>query len=110
MSFTIFPAIDLRRSVSRVLPGVANAEENALIREARRMTAAYESVLPMLQAGLFKPGADPEADAAVRVHGALDAFLAAPAPQGAGDSFARLARALAGAAAAGPEGTDVVNG
>lgn len=89
-----FPAIDLRRSVSRVLPGVATAEENVLIAEARRMTAAYESALPMIQAGLWKDGADPVADAAVRVHGALDAFMAAHAPRGTPDSFARLAQAL----------------
>jgi len=89
-----FPAIDLRRSVSRVLPGVATAEENVLIAEARRMTAAYESALPMIQAGLWKDGADPVADAAVRVHGALDAFMAAHALRGTPDSFARLAQAL----------------
>ena len=102
-----FPAIDLRRSVSRVLPGVASAEENALIREARRMVSAYESVLPMLQAGLFKPGADPEADAAVKTHPALDSFLAAPAPVGVADSFARLAQALAAAGGAGSASTDI---
>ena len=90
-----FPAIDLRRSVSRVLPGVATVEENKLITEARRMTAAYESSLPMIQAGLWKEGADPTADQAVRVHPALDAFMAAPAPRGVPDSFARLAQALA---------------
>jgi hypothetical protein len=30
----------------------------------------------------------------VRVHGALDAFMAAHAPRGTPDSFARLAQAL----------------
>jgi flagellum-specific ATP synthase len=90
-----YPAIDLRRSVSRVLPGVATVEENRLITEARRMTAAYESSLPMIQAGLWKEGADPTADQAVRVHPALDAFMAAPAPRGVPDSFVRLAQALA---------------
>ncbi|MGG7566698.1 FliI/YscN family ATPase [Rhodovulum sp. DZ06] len=99
-----FPAIDLRRSVSRVLPGVASPAENQLIREARRLTAAYESVLPMIQAGLFKTGADPEADAAVRVQPALDAFMAAPAPLGCEESFERLAKALSGARAGGAEG------
>jgi flagellum-specific ATP synthase len=90
-----FPAIDLRRSVSRVLPGVATPEENIMIAEARRLTAAYESALPMIQAGLWKEGADSVADAAVRAHATLDAFMAAPAPRGVPDSFARLAQSLA---------------
>jgi flagellum-specific ATP synthase len=53
----------------------------------------------MIQAGLWKEGADPTADAAVRVHGALDGFMAAHAPRGVPDSFARLAQALSGARA-----------
>ncbi|SET41412.1 FliI/YscN family ATPase [Oceanicella actignis] len=89
-----FPAIDLRRSVSRSLPGVADADENALIAQARRMVGVYEEAAPMIQAGLYRAGADPRIDAAIAVYPAIDEFLASRSPQGPAEAFARLARAL----------------
>jgi flagellum-specific ATP synthase len=94
-----YPAVDVRRSVSRSLPGCASAEENALIARARRLTGAYEDAEPMIRTGLYVTGADPEIDAAVAVHPALEAFVASPAPDGAAGSFAALAAALGEAAA-----------
>ncbi|MEM9724055.1 MAG: FliI/YscN family ATPase [Pseudomonadota bacterium] len=73
-----FPAIDVRRSVSRALPEAATEDENALIAEARRLLAVYEQAEPMIQIGLYQPGADPEIDRAAQVWPALDAFFAAP--------------------------------
>lgn len=88
-----FPAVDVGRSVSRALPGCADAAEQALISDARRMAALRERAEPMLQAGLWQPGADPEADRALRLHPALEAFCAAGST-GPNDGFARLAVAL----------------
>ncbi|WP_339949401.1 FliI/YscN family ATPase [uncultured Albimonas sp.] len=89
-----FPAVDVGRSVSRSLPGCASEEENRLIAGARRVFGLHEKAEPMLQAGLWREGADPEADRAVRLHPGLDAFCASPAPEGNAESFARLAEAL----------------
>ncbi|MBX2855671.1 MAG: FliI/YscN family ATPase, partial [Rhodobacteraceae bacterium] len=88
-----FPAIDVRRSVSRSLPEAASEVENALIARARALLARYEQAAPMIQIGLYKPGADAETDAAVRIWPALDAFFAAPSktPEAA---FERLAAIL----------------
>jgi flagellum-specific ATP synthase len=86
--------VDVGRSVSRALPGCASREENRLIAEARRVDSLHRKAEPMLQAGLWREGADPEADRAIRLHPALEAFLAAPAPEGCADSFRRLAEAL----------------
>jgi flagellum-specific ATP synthase len=88
-----FPAVDVRRSVSRSLPDAADAAENALIALARRRIAAYEEVEPMIRTGLYAPGADADADAAVAVHAALEAFIAAPST-GAESAFDALAEAL----------------
>ena len=88
-----FPAIDIRRSVSRSAPDAWTAEEAGIITRARRLIAAYEEALPMIQAGLYAPGSDPMLDEAVARWSALDAFAAAP---GGRDSFARLAMALDG--------------
>ncbi len=86
-----YPAIDLLKSVSRSLPGAANAKENLLIAEARKLLGAYERAEMMIQAGLYAKGSDPLVDAAIRVWPALDAFLAEDAPSGIEVSFDRLA-------------------
>lgn len=69
-----FPAIDVRRSVSRSLPDAASADENALISKARAVFGAYEKVLPMIQVGLYRAGGDPATDHAVSVWPGLDGF------------------------------------
>lgn len=89
-----YPAIDLRRSVSRSLPGAASAAENALIGEARAHLGVYEEALPMIQTGLYVAGSDPRIDAARAVWPALDALIAARSGSVA-ESFAALEAALA---------------
>jgi flagellum-specific ATP synthase len=89
-----FPAIDVRRSVSRSLPAIATEAENALIARARRVLTAFENAELMIQTGLYVPGSDAAIDEAARLWPALDAFIAEPAPAGVADSFARLATAL----------------
>ena len=89
-----FPAIDIGRSVSRSLPGAASAEEGDLIAEARRLTLAYEKATPMVQTGLYQPGADPVVDRAVALAASLDTFFSQTSahPDAA---FQRLAEILA---------------
>jgi flagellum-specific ATP synthase len=89
------PAVDLLRSVSRSLPGAATEAENALIAQARAHLGAWDRAELMIQAGLYARGSDPAVDAAIAVWPALDAFMAAEAPGGPGESFAALAAALA---------------
>ncbi|KCZ92235.1 FliI/YscN family ATPase [Hyphomonas johnsonii] len=69
-----YPAIDILRSVSRALPHAATEEENALIREGRRMFALYEEIAPMLRANLYEFGKDVDADRAIALFAHLDRF------------------------------------
>lgn len=87
-----FPAINLRRSVSRTAPGAWSPEETALCLRARKLIAVYEEAAPMVQAGLYSPGADPSLDEAVRLWPQLDHFIG-QSMEGKTDrdSFARLA-------------------
>lgn len=90
-----YPAIDLLRSVSRSLPEAANAAENALISDARRLLGAWDRAEMMIQAGLYAKGSDPMVDQAIRIWPALDAFLAEDAPEdGIAGSFRQLAASL----------------
>ncbi len=88
-----FPAIDVGRSVSRALPAAASPGENETILEVRRLIGAYEKAEPMIQTGLYQPGADALLDRAVKLWPALDAFVSEPSPKG--DGFARLRAILA---------------
>ena len=88
-----FPAVDLRRSVSRSLPDAATAEENALLLRARKIIAIYEEALPMIQTGLYRMGSDAAIDEAIRIWPALDDFIATRA-EGVAHSFRRLAEIL----------------
>ena len=91
-----FPAIDVRRSVSRSAPEAWTGEgEEALVSHARRLVAADEEAAPMIQAGLYAPGADPVLDEAVLRWEALDSFTGQVARgRTAEDSFKDLAQAL----------------
>jgi flagellum-specific ATP synthase len=88
-----FPAVDVRRSVSRSLPGCATAPENALIALARRRIGAYEDVEPMIRTGLYAAGSDSQVDEAIAAHDALEGFVSSASPDCAA-SFAALAAAL----------------
>ncbi|MEM9059769.1 MAG: FliI/YscN family ATPase [Pseudomonadota bacterium] len=69
-----FPAIDVRRSVSRSAPAAWSPEEELLVAHARQAIALYEEAAPMIQAGLYQSGADPALDEAVKLWPALDQF------------------------------------
>jgi flagellum-specific ATP synthase len=88
-----FPAIDVRRSVSRSLPAIASDAENATLAAARRVLTTYEDAALMIQTGLYAAGTDPAIDRAMRLWPALDALFAARSAS-VGESFAALRRAL----------------
>lgn len=89
-----FPAIDVRRSVSRSLPGIATAAENDQLARMRRVLTAYENAALMIQTGLYAQGSDAGIDEAIRLWPALDAFFTTRAPEGVADSFHRLGKIL----------------
>ena len=89
-----FPAVDVRRSVSRCLPGVANAGENVLINHARRIISAYEKAAPMIQTGLYVRGSDPLVDEAITYWSKLDAFFTRSGFESTNDSFIEFANLM----------------
>lgn len=89
-----FPAVDVRRSVSRCLPGVANAGENVLINHARRIISAYEKAAPMIQTGLYLRGSDPLVDEAIAYWPKLDAFFTRGGFACTNDSFIEFANLM----------------
>ena len=74
-----YPAIDVLASISRVMPGVASADQRAAANQFRALLAKYHELELLLQIGDYKPGADPLGDRAVELRGAMRAFLTQPA-------------------------------
>ncbi|KPQ22494.1 MAG: ATP synthase alpha/beta family, nucleotide-binding domain [Rhodobacteraceae bacterium HLUCCA24] len=85
-----FPAVDLTRSVSRSLPDVASAEENAAILRLRALVAAHDGAEPMIRAGLYAEGSDAAVDQALRIWPDIEGFLACAEEHGIAQSFRRL--------------------
>ena len=60
----LFPAIDILRSISRVAPDVAPAEQMKTISRMRDLLAAEEESRDLVRIGAYVPGSDPRIDAA----------------------------------------------
>lgn len=89
-----YPAIDIRRSVSRALPNCASIEENDKLKQARRLIGAYEDARSLIQAGLYQSGADPLLDEAVVKYDALDGFISLQAQGTAEIAFEKLSNIM----------------
>ncbi|GJL95958.1 MAG: ATP synthase [Hyphococcus sp.] len=70
-----FPAVNIRRSVSRSLPKAANKDENALLADGRKLIATYDEATAMIQTGLYAAGSDPAIDRAISVWPKLEEFV-----------------------------------
>jgi flagellum-specific ATP synthase len=70
-----YPAIDVERSISRVMPSVAPRTQVDVARRARQALARVNKARDLIQLGAYTPGHDAELDAAVRLHPALTRLL-----------------------------------
>ncbi len=70
-----YPAINILKSVSRLLPDCNQEDENALITQARRFMASYDNMAELIRLGAYRRGSDPEVDRAMALHPLLEQFL-----------------------------------
>ena len=70
-----FPAIDIERSISRVMTSVAAREQILAARRVRQQLARLSKARDLIQIGAYVAGQDAELDAAVRNHAAITALL-----------------------------------
>ncbi len=91
-----FPAIDVERSISRVMTNVASREQVVAARRARQLLARYSKARDLIQLGAYVPGHDAELDQAVRLHPKLNTLLQQDMhePATLDDSFARLGEVI----------------
>ena len=72
---SIFPAIDVGKSLSRVMADVVTNEHRGAASAFRQLWAAYEENRDLILMGAYRPGNDPVIDAAVARRQELLAFL-----------------------------------
>ena len=70
-----YPAIDVERSISRVMGNVATPRHVEAARRLRQLHAKYQKARDLIQLGAYSPGHDAELDAAVRLHAPIAAML-----------------------------------
>jgi flagellum-specific ATP synthase len=70
-----FPAIDVERSVSRVMTAVAPREQQAAARKARALLSRLTKARDLIALGAYQPGHDAELDLAVQLQPQLSALL-----------------------------------
>ncbi|MBB5447943.1 MULTISPECIES: FliI/YscN family ATPase [unclassified Paraburkholderia] len=70
-----YPAIQVPRSISRVMQYVAEPNERRLAAEAVAQLAAYEASRTLVESGLYAPGSNPALDRALQQRAALIDFL-----------------------------------
>ncbi|SIS90629.1 FliI/YscN family ATPase [Alicyclobacillus vulcanalis] len=70
-----FPAIDVLQSLSRLFPSIASEAHQRAARRVREWLARYAEIEDLLRIGAYRPGADPDADEAIRRMPDIIAFL-----------------------------------
>lgn len=70
-----FPAVDVLESISRVTSAVTTREQQRDAVQLRRLLAAHRNVRELVEIGAYVPGADADADTALRLLPQIDGFL-----------------------------------
>ena len=70
-----YPAIDIEKSVSRVMGNVASGPHVDAARRFRQLHSRHQKARDLIQLGAYAPGHDADLDLAVRLHPAMDALL-----------------------------------
>lgn len=70
-----FPAINVLKSISRVMSKVTNSEHQDSAQQLRRLMAVYEENSELIQIGAYKRGTNQEIDKAIAFHPKIQAFL-----------------------------------
>jgi ATP synthase in type III secretion protein N len=71
-----YPAVDVLRSLSRVMPDVTTSAHRAAAARLRALLAAHERHRDLVALGAYVRGTDPDTDAALDRLPAIEAFLA----------------------------------
>ncbi len=70
-----FPAIDVERSISRVMPAIITEEHMVMARTIRQCISQYSQNRELISIGAYHQGSDARIDQAIMIKPAIDEFL-----------------------------------
>lgn len=70
-----YPAIDVEKSISRVMPMVTTEEHMVMARTIKQTYSLYEQNKDLISIGAYQKGADPRIDTAIKLKPIIDKFL-----------------------------------
>lgn len=76
-----YPAIDIEKSISRVMPRVVDEQHLQAARRLKQLYSRYMRGRDLLTMGAYAPGTDPDFDAAIRLWPKIQRFLQQDASQ-----------------------------
>jgi flagellum-specific ATP synthase len=71
-----YPAIDIPRSISRLASSLVSEHERAVVADAVKLLATYETSRDLIEVGAYRAGTTPTVDRAIELVPALEQFLA----------------------------------
>jgi flagellum-specific ATP synthase len=91
-----YPAVDILKSVSRMMPQCNTPQQNYIIRSSRQLLSTYEDMSEMVRLGAYKKGTDLQVDRALHYYPLLEEFLNQDkdTPHPLSSSYKELARLL----------------
>jgi len=85
----VFPAIDVARSLSRVMPDIVDAQQLSAATRFRQLWSAYEQNRDLLLMGAYAAGNDALLDGAIAAHPHMLEYLSQPIEQSVGFTQSR---------------------
>ncbi|MBP6986294.1 MAG: flagellar protein export ATPase FliI [Alphaproteobacteria bacterium] len=70
-----FPAVNVLKSISRMMPECNSPEETQTTSRAREMISAYDDMAEMIRLGAYRGGSDTKLDEAIELHESFENFL-----------------------------------
>lgn len=70
-----YPAIDVLKSVSRMMPKCLSEEQNVIIAKAKKLVSRYEDMEELIKLGAYRKGSDPEVDESILRYPLIEDFL-----------------------------------
>lgn len=70
-----FPAVDIEKSISRVMPAVTSDEHQLMARSIKQLYASYQQSKDLIAIGAYVRGSDPQLDLAINMLPRINQFL-----------------------------------
>ena len=70
-----YPAVNVQKSISRMLPDCHSREEYLIMAQARQALARYNDMEDLIRVGAYRAGSDADLDAAIKFFDAANGFL-----------------------------------